>query len=944
MRKGDRVNFQGRTGTVVNFMPQGMVDVRFDDAGRVERRHKKLLSRDRAKRNPRPRRARKNARQQTPLDTSLWKGDGISVYTRQDPPRRGPATSDGGTGYCGNPIDGTAYYLYVDAKPTSQPRWVTWSDIDPYLPKEWRGVALIGQLGIFRETGARYVLGDTEAQDALLGYKDAFGNQVKGALLRYVEAVEKKGVSVWAQEPGIEGTAMRHRTKHTRALRMEELKKKGKKPPPPPPASAFGFIGAKGRVTFLRQKNPREFANLNRLDDFQLYGFKGIKAPDPEMLEEFYPAELGRWGMLTVAIWQGSGGRISLHVANMFILSGCVKVGLTKRSLSLQRLPQFNLFNRGDVIAIYDKAKSASPYFSWVPAQVAPTAGKPYPPCLNDEQKEVRAIYTRAASGFAQYGRALANIRSLFQGYAANPEATPYQDKPVQSMRNVASWYSSLIRWWNDYALALKSAEPEDAISATREEIIQSQANLGTTRTPVGESLHSLRGVIVTNDGMESLLKKGAMDALQKTLSHVLSQVRDPRQKDHHEALKEHAVGVKKELDFRLKSLDRLMNDAWRRGFGISKPFLAKVKEDKRLWAWWKEIGLPTRLPARPEVIGKERRSDQQWAVNLAVLHRFRPKGTEPNPYTEWDEEEKLTWRRHMYLLAFLYYNLGGYELIGPMNPTKGGQENVFFSLAQQLRDAGAEIKGGQVSFDEARLRVKVYKTYNPLLFHLTKRTWSGDFWLSKHYEIAEDLDNIGRYGAMLQVVQTLSTRTPHWDDTEDSPGIQQQLYELLVVNPKGVARHIMLRSREAEWIPWLLFYPLGDTRAETKEEAMKFVQDPQAYLRNLKHSFSRSISSIIRSKFRGQSLTSSSQEAHGAELSDTETPFFPEKKRITEGTPRGELSALDRARRVKNNLEELLVETNRALAQQGIGAQRLIPARPVRRGPSWEEGIEEEL
>ncbi len=69
MKKGARVSYQGRTGTVEGFMPNGMVDVRFDDAShRVERRNEDLLSpagSARANPNPygrRPRRSRRGRR------------------------------------------------------------------------------------------------------------------------------------------------------------------------------------------------------------------------------------------------------------------------------------------------------------------------------------------------------------------------------------------------------------------------------------------------------------------------------------------------------------------------------------------------------------------------------------------------------------------------------------------------------------------------------------------------------------------------------------------------------------------------------------------------------------------------------------------------------------------------------------------------------------------
>jgi hypothetical protein len=70
MKKGDRVSYQGRAGTVEGSMPGDMIDVRFDDAShRVERRNRSLLARANpvACMNPdpwgrRPRRSRRERR------------------------------------------------------------------------------------------------------------------------------------------------------------------------------------------------------------------------------------------------------------------------------------------------------------------------------------------------------------------------------------------------------------------------------------------------------------------------------------------------------------------------------------------------------------------------------------------------------------------------------------------------------------------------------------------------------------------------------------------------------------------------------------------------------------------------------------------------------------------------------------------------------------------
>lgn len=182
MQKGLRVSFGGRAGTVVGNMPQGMVDVRFDDApGRVERRHRDrltALARTNGKRPlRRARRARRNARK----DDSK-KGAGIPISEQEtvaaryrkspikearlsevlgdrriafsvqpDPPRmsKGPR---GRRNYCGNPIDGAAYYAYVQTAKTTKETAVKWIEV-PGIIDRYRKAALSG--GSAESTGTR---------------------------------------------------------------------------------------------------------------------------------------------------------------------------------------------------------------------------------------------------------------------------------------------------------------------------------------------------------------------------------------------------------------------------------------------------------------------------------------------------------------------------------------------------------------------------------------------------------------------------------------------------------------------------------------------------------------------------------------------------------------------------------------------------------------------
>jgi len=226
MKKGDRVSFDGRAGTVVNFMPAGMIDVKFDDVGRVERRHEGRLAKanpqltykqlqaalksrglpatgtkaelekrlaeyreglwdpnwqrrqetarkkaerekrrsESVKKTTRPRRVR--TEKVSVKEPKVQKGappkrkqmlssrhqehiPKVSVLTREDPPR-----FDGrDDSYCGNPIDGTAYYVFLSKKKEGRPRFIRERDLAPFVyePEE------LGGAGGMRDTEIRGV-------------------------------------------------------------------------------------------------------------------------------------------------------------------------------------------------------------------------------------------------------------------------------------------------------------------------------------------------------------------------------------------------------------------------------------------------------------------------------------------------------------------------------------------------------------------------------------------------------------------------------------------------------------------------------------------------------------------------------------------------------------------------------------------------------------------
>ena len=229
MKIGDIVRYQGRTGKVMAFMPGDMVDVRFDGASYDERKAKSLLElvkgsvakknggklrpARRVRRNPEsdgPKRKEIVSREPKSALDELLKTAGGGFFTRHDPFR--PANwdevlpegwaqmspedqvnsvdanllKDYRPESCGNPIDGTAYYMTLGSQPYKMARYITWFE----ATREERSVS-----GQFTRRIHSGVVNQTEDGDFLIGvnipvrYHVMTGNPLEARKKRWPQEV-----------------------------------------------------------------------------------------------------------------------------------------------------------------------------------------------------------------------------------------------------------------------------------------------------------------------------------------------------------------------------------------------------------------------------------------------------------------------------------------------------------------------------------------------------------------------------------------------------------------------------------------------------------------------------------------------------------------------------------------------------------------------------------
>lgn len=430
LKKGSTVVFEGRVGKVVGFMPAGMVDVRFQDTDRVERRHEGRLA-VAARHNPDDEEDG-GRREQTTVSTKKHKelkeyksaairhtkpklglGSGVDsaqrsddqlgargavLFTQEDSPR----FSTDKTAYCGNPIDGVAYYIIVSDQSRGLFSWLKASDV--------------------------------RAKAA------ATGRTPDWSFLREVLAPEAEGHLSEFRMPRHQGVRVKGGGNLHTDMLPEDLKKPARPSNSyPDPHTDFWLPDARtGEPVFFRTSR-RESPGLVNLDRFQAFKPREYVVPPnvPEALVQ-------QWGPLAAALAVASKGDISPSVAKDLIVSCAVHDARNVLTLGHAPAP-------GTTLTVRLQAKASSPFFSWVPAAIPIRDVKHLMACPSAEDQRLVSEMSRVRSVLSTFDSALSRCRTLFSGLSQDPRS--YRTGASEGLvASLLASYSNVVRLSTDIA------------------------------------------------------------------------------------------------------------------------------------------------------------------------------------------------------------------------------------------------------------------------------------------------------------------------------------------------------------------------------------------------------------------------------------------------------------------------------------------------------------
>lgn len=988
MKKGDRVSFNGRTGTIEGFMPAGMVDVRFDDsAGRVERRHHDRLDPiARTNSGRRPRRARRNSdkakerERQRAAETKMrqttkakpvsrqvdvkgaMRGRGAAMFTREDPPRMSADRKS----YCGNPIDGTAYYIMVESKKRWVPHWITKAEVR----------AAAQAAGLKEGT-----------QEFLDWFRDVFVANINAARGTEVIPTTVGPRKFHRLRGGKRGARSQKQLLKDRELLIKQAKA-GPSGSEPVPETDFSLVDPEtGEHVFFRISRWAA-PGPDKLRRFAPFAYRRLLAP---ALNTVPKKLVKRWGPFPAALHIASLRDrqlqpLGIHpeVAQWLIEAGAVAIGTGRRAY-IETRPDADNFEAGDVFQIRLKDKGSSPFFSWVPA-VVPLADRSVvnKMCLSGDDLKVRKELRTLSNVLGQFEGALGRVRSIFRRLNEEPTALRlgHEGDVPQAVNRIARAYAALIRWQarqeerqgrgdlvahrvlrtfgstlldplnpaSAYQAVLKafrttrgmtglvpagwvhgrvkSTDPAQIAStlgkmarrAQRQgadfEVVDPVTGQFRMRSPETELQTELRDRHDYRDFMNGLksrilamrspttqakVKVGTIggeqqeveaqvrvlpqpgksallffEGEQKPLPHPMDDLfvyitpsLDPTHFQTLTALRKAAEGQGIEMLLRARPR-RARGGQWRGESGQEGP-VAAAQEFRDKVGLYAQGGVRTpygrvdpydrkaafdltKPPGWPTSL--EEQVDANWAIALVVGSVY--------PALVWGEGVKPSVAagecRDLLLLAKLYEFLGGYQLVGPLNPLEEATMPPFLPrVRQQIRDAEAELLGGSrdVSGSDG---YRTYKTYNPVLFELTRLFWpsreAGDAepdWSSilAHPKEMANLDAVGRYGhaAYLTQYMTLHSRS----EAEVSHQLLQALSPALGHSVSDMVRGItkdesgqVVPVPEGAYAPFLLNWPLGMDLGEAGDAAGLWIRDPLAYLKTLKEVMQQAVPRLM--------------------------------------------------------------------------------------------------
>jgi len=274
-------------------------------------------------------------------------------------------------------------------------------------------------------------------------------------------------------------------------------------------------------------------------------------------------------------------------------------------------------------------------------------------------------------------------------------------------------------------------------------------------------------------------------------------------------------------------------------------------------------------------------RSDTNWALGQ-IINRVYPELIFTKKLTA---DEAAFMAADLVLLTRVYDDLRGFELQGPLNPFASGflgkGPQILDSVINAVTLAQVELRGGSTGISGTE-KFTIFKTYNPVLFELTRLFWptggrTNPQWsnILAHDELVTALDTVGVFGATMQLVQEAGLKASNQQEVllnlQDRmrPAFEQQLPGTdEVVSPsaaqvlrgwralpyiKGV-RYTKeeLRAPAGWYTPLLLTWPLGLTSEEYNKLLNEWLVSPVQYLKHLKPTVANAIRSVMSLRNKG--------------------------------------------------------------------------------------------
>jgi len=254
-----------------------------------------------------------------------------------------------------------------------------------------------------------------------------------------------------------------------------------------------------------------------------------------------------------------------------------------------------------------------------------------------------------------------------------------------------------------------------------------------------------------------------------------------------------------------------------------------------------------------------DQQEDANWAISLVVddVHPMLVWGAGVEPKKAAHEA------RDLLLLANLYFLLGGYQLAGPLNPQTPERASLLQIARSQVGAAEAEALGGSTGLSSTGAYT-AYKTYNPVLFELTRLFWpaktktgSDPAWGSflAHPEQLANLDAVGRYGYVARLTQQIAASSTN--EEQVSYRIAERLSPVLNMSVPAIMRGVSVdvatqstvKAPPGLYAPFLLNWPVGMPVEGAQDAAALWIRSPLDYLKLLKEQTEKSIAGLMRTR-----------------------------------------------------------------------------------------------